>query len=60
MLDMQYDMPSQIQASTLPIILAGHNLIAQAQSGAGNSTSSNLFFHHMTKLTSSFSIGILK
>lgn len=35
MLDMQYDMPSQIQASTLPIILGGHNLIAQAQSGAG-------------------------
>lgn len=32
---MRFEKPSEIQASTLPIILAGHNLIAQAQSGAG-------------------------
>ncbi len=33
---MRFEKPSEIQASTLPIILAGNNnLIAQAQSGAG-------------------------
>ncbi len=35
MYDKQFEMPSQIQASTLPVILKGYNLIAQAQSGAG-------------------------
>ena len=32
---MRFEKPSEIQASTLPLILAGHNVIAQAQSGAG-------------------------
>jgi superfamily II DNA/RNA helicase len=35
MLDKHFEMPSQIQASTLPLIFAGKNVIAQAQSGAG-------------------------
>ena len=34
-LEMRFEKPSQIQASTLPLILDGHNVIAQAQSGAG-------------------------
>jgi ATP-dependent RNA helicase DDX19/DBP5 len=34
-LEMRFEKPSEIQASTLPIIIGGHNLIAQAQSGAG-------------------------
>jgi hypothetical protein len=32
---MRFEKPSEIQASTLPLILDGHNVIAQAQSGAG-------------------------
>jgi ATP-dependent RNA helicase DDX19/DBP5 len=32
---MRFEKPSAIQASTLPIIFEGHNIIAQAQSGAG-------------------------
>lgn len=32
---MRFEKPSQIQATTLPLILQGSNLIAQAQSGAG-------------------------
>jgi len=32
---MRFEKPSEIQASTLPLILEGHNVIAQAQSGAG-------------------------
>jgi len=34
-LEMRFEKPSEIQASTLPLILDGHNVIAQAQSGAG-------------------------
>eukprot|EP01031_Cornospumella_fuschlensis_P030949 gene30950-37405_t len=34
-LEMRFEKPSEIQASTLPILLQRHNLIAQAQSGAG-------------------------
>jgi len=34
-LEMRFEQPSEIQASTLPIILGRNNLIAQAQSGAG-------------------------
>lgn len=32
---MRFEKPSAIQASTLPVILDGNNVIAQAQSGAG-------------------------
>lgn len=32
---MRFEKPSQIQATTLPLILTGKNIIAQAQSGAG-------------------------
>jgi superfamily II DNA/RNA helicase len=35
MFDRHFDKPSHIQASTLPLILNGKNVIAQAQSGAG-------------------------
>lgn len=34
-LEMRFEKPSEIQASTLPLILDGNNVIAQAQSGAG-------------------------
>jgi hypothetical protein len=34
-LEMRFDKPSAIQATTIPIILSGGNLIAQAQAGAG-------------------------
>eukprot|EP00601_Ochromonadales_sp_CCMP2298_P013938 CAMPEP_0173235146 /NCGR_PEP_ID=MMETSP1142-20121109/10667_1 /TAXON_ID=483371 /ORGANISM="non described non described, Strain CCMP2298" /LENGTH=563 /DNA_ID=CAMNT_0014165361 /DNA_START=31 /DNA_END=1722 /DNA_ORIENTATION=- len=34
-LEMRFEKPSEIQASTLPLILDRHNVIAQAQSGAG-------------------------
>jgi ATP-dependent RNA helicase DeaD len=37
-LEMRFEKPSEIQASTLPLILDGHNVIAQAQSGAGTVT----------------------
>lgn len=33
--EMRFEKPSQIQATTLPLILTGKNVIAQAQSGAG-------------------------
>eukprot|EP01038_Epipyxis_sp_PR26KG_P010119 gene10119-13601_t len=33
--EMRFEKPSHIQAAAIPIILDGHNLIAQAQSGAG-------------------------
>ena len=34
-LDMRFDKPSAIQASTIPLILDGRNVIAQAQAGSG-------------------------
>ena len=34
-LEMRFDKPSAIQATTIPLILRGVNLIAQAQAGAG-------------------------
>jgi ATP-dependent RNA helicase DDX19/DBP5 len=43
---MGFERPSEIQRTALPIVLDGHNLIAQAQSGAGK--------------TVAFSVGMLK
>ena len=34
-MDMRFDKPSAIQASTIPLILDGRNVIAQAQAGSG-------------------------
>lgn len=34
-LEMRFDKPSAIQATTIPLILSGANVIAQAQAGAG-------------------------
>jgi len=34
-MDMRFEMPSAIQASTIPLILARRNVIAQAQAGSG-------------------------
>ena len=39
---MRFEKPSEIQASTLPLILDGHNVIAQAQSGAGEHTTTSV------------------
>lgn len=44
-LEMRFEKPSEIQASTLPLILDGNNVIAQAQSGAGTSSHAFIFLH---------------
>lgn len=47
-LEMRFEKPSAIQASSLPLIFEGKNIIAQAQSGAGKKRQCVLFLSPLT------------
>lgn len=50
-IEMRFEKPSEIQASTLPLILDGHNVIAQAQSGAGEGVFRGTHTGHVMSLS---------
>ena len=45
--DVGYESPSPIQAATIPVLLAGHDLIGQAQTGTGKTAAFALPFLSM-------------
>ena len=50
--DVGYETPTPIQAQTIPAILAGADLLGQAQTGTGKSSFTRFSFHFSQSFTS--------